>query len=165
MPEFDRRSVFLDKTSLAVSIRAPQAEAIPICLSRDCSQGLASAYGLLLTKCCLMSEEVLSKMSPPRHNSKVVALPSYKPSQAFCSTMASSEFPPSPWVGCIRKLYVDNSRGRGTGWPILRPRHSAFDNRLLVMQGWHYHLVRGSPPSPVQEVTTLTVVPDLWLIS
>ena len=141
MPGFDRRSVFLDKISLTVGSRAPQAEAIPTCLSRDCSRSLASAYGPLLTKCCLIrSEEVPSKLSPPRHDSKVVAFRSYKPSQAFRSvSMLAIHL--LPWlrlnspVGCICKLYVDHSGGHGTGWPILRPRHSAFDNRLFVMQG------------------------------
>ena len=69
--------VFVSNAGLAVGIRAPQAEAIPMCLWRDCSRGLASAYGLSLTKRCLMSEEVPSKRSPPRHDSKIVPFRSY----------------------------------------------------------------------------------------
>ena len=75
--------VVLNKASGAVNIRAPNAAVIPMGLSRDCILGLASAYGLLLAKSCLMSEEVPRERSPPRHNSKVITFWSYEPPQAF----------------------------------------------------------------------------------
>jgi hypothetical protein len=40
--------VVLNKASRAVSIKDPKAEAIPMCPSKDCTRGLASAYGLLV---------------------------------------------------------------------------------------------------------------------
>jgi hypothetical protein len=43
----------------------------------------------------------------------------------------------------------------------------AFDNRLLVMQGWGYITPFADPQGValLQEVTKLTLVPDLWLVS
>ena len=108
--------VVLNKASGAVSIRAPNAAVILMCLSRDCIRDLASAYGLLLTKCCLMSEEVPRERSLPRHASKVVTFGSTSlliSLNCCLSTLASSEFPPC--VGCICKLYIDNPAGREMG--------------------------------------------------
>ena len=126
--------VFVNKPGLAVGIRAPQAEAIPICLSRNGSRGLASAYGLSLTKCCLMSEEVPSKRSPPRQDSKVVTFQSCDPPQAFwslsiqaiyLSAMTSSEFPP-PSVGHLQTLHRW-PRGWGGRYHDSGIRHSTTD--------------------------------------
>ena len=139
--------VVLNKASGAVSIRAPNAAVILMCLSRDCIRDLASAYGLLLTKCCLMSEEVPRERSLPRHASKVVTFGSTSlliSLNCCLSTLASSEFPPC--VGCIFKLYIDNPGAREMGWPILRLRHSTTDfllckdgvssSRLWTLKEW-----------------------------
>ena len=112
-----------------------------------------------------MSEEVPSKWCPPRHDGNDVAtFQSYDPPQAFrtlsiltiyVSTMAPSD---SPLGGPSAN---STSITQGMGRPILRFRHSTFDSRLLVIQGWGNITLFADPQgvAMLQEVTTLALCP------
>lgn len=109
---FRNSVLFAFQAGLAVGIRAPQAEAIPMCLSRDCSWPCQCGW-IFIDKVLPNVRRGPSERPPPRHDGKVVTFRTYEPPQAFCSVsirvihlsnMASSEFPP-PCVSCICFLH------------------------------------------------------------
>ena len=88
-----------------------------MCLSRNCGRGLVGAYGLSLTKCCLMSAEVPSKGL--RHVTTAKSSHFGATTTSFLISLNNSHLPFCVASACICKLYIDNLGGCGMGRPIL----------------------------------------------